>query len=70
MAFYSWRFCANERRHVAVCPECDVQINAVILEQLNFPQWRARLAAYVRRVREESGADVRVARRAPPRRRG
>ena len=45
-SFHQWQACANNRRYVAVCIECDVTVNEVVLNFFKIAGRRSLLAQY------------------------
>jgi len=37
-AIHQWQVCANGNRYVPVCLDCDIAINALVLEFMKIPQ--------------------------------
>jgi hypothetical protein len=54
-AAYQWQICADGLIFRPLCPACDLELNRMVLEWANIPEWREKLAAYAERVREETG---------------
>ena len=47
---HQWQACANGRRYVGLCAECDVALNALVLRFARIPRAAALLAPYRRKV--------------------
>lgn len=47
---FQWQICADDRVFRGVCADCDIGINETVLKYVRLPGWRAKLAAYRRRV--------------------
>lgn len=45
---YQWQVCSNGNRYLGCCEACDIALNRLALRFFRFPDWRERLAAYVR----------------------
>lgn len=46
----SWQSCANGGRHMALCKECDVGLNAVALEFMRHPHVAELMKAYTEKM--------------------
>ncbi len=49
-AAFQWQACADGRAFRPVCAECDVAINAMVLDFMGDPDREAKMAAYRQRV--------------------
>ena len=49
-ARFQWQVCADKNGFRALCIECDVQLNRMVLEWARDPNATAKLAAYEARV--------------------
>lgn len=47
---FQWQACANGRRYLGVCEDCDIELNRLALEFMRVPNAEALMAAYVKRV--------------------
>jgi NAD-dependent SIR2 family protein deacetylase len=45
-AAYQWQACANGSRFLPVCAECDIAINALVLEWMDHPHREQLLEQY------------------------
>ncbi len=43
---YQWQVCANDRRFLGVCEECDIGLNRVALEFMGVPNSKELMLAY------------------------
>ena len=41
-----WQICSDGNQYRGFCRSCDVAMNALVLEFVGFPDWKAKLAAY------------------------
>lgn len=46
-----WQACANDNRYLGICVDCDIQLNAVVLEFMRLPDRKRLLDRYVKRMR-------------------
>lgn len=37
LSIHQWQICANGRRYVACCLDCDIELNALVLEFMKIP---------------------------------
>lgn len=58
-ARYQWNVCAAGNVYRAVCPECDVALNDLVLDWADEPEREALIRAYARRLDVDADA-VRV----------
>jgi len=49
---YQWRVCADGNVWRPLCGPCDVAMNAAVLRFMRHPHWKAIMAEYRRKVRE------------------
>ena len=45
-SYSQWQACANGRRHVGICAECDIGLNELALEFMNIPNREKLVEAY------------------------
>ena len=50
---YQWQICALDNLHHGVCAQCDVELNAAVLQFFKVPDWRNKLLAYKEKAREQ-----------------
>lgn len=50
---YQWQVCADHRQYRGCCADCDIGLNAMVMEYMRIPQRRSKLRAYRRRVATE-----------------
>lgn len=43
---FQWQVCANGRSYVGVCAECDIALNALVLEFMKIPGRRELMRNY------------------------
>lgn len=46
---YQWNACANGNHHVAICRDCDVEVNRMVLDFFRIPGREEMMAAYEER---------------------
>jgi hypothetical protein len=45
-AVHQWQVCADQRRYRALCLDCDIALNKLVLEWANDPDAAAKVARY------------------------
>lgn len=51
-AHHQWQVCADKRYYRALCLDCDIELNAMVLKWANDPDAQAKAEAYAREQRE------------------
>lgn len=50
-AEHQWQICANANRYLPICLECDIELNHLVIDFMNFPNRRELMTAYRSRFR-------------------
>jgi hypothetical protein len=53
-AVHQWQVCADGNHHRALCLECDIALNALVLAWANDPNAAAKMISYEARARAEA----------------
>jgi hypothetical protein len=48
---YQWQICADHRVFRAICSDCDVELNELVLRWVGDPEAEEKMAAYRERVK-------------------
>lgn len=49
--YSEWSICADGNRPHALCVDCDIELNRLVLQWARIPRWRTLLARYVHKIR-------------------
>jgi hypothetical protein len=50
-SLHQWQVCADGRKFRALCLDCDIALNRLVLEWANDPHWKSKCDAYELRAR-------------------
>ena len=48
-----WQVCADQGRYRALCKSCDIELNSLVLQWANDPNWQTKMNWY--RAKQEAG---------------
>ena len=45
-AHQQWQICSDDNLYRPICLDCDIALNALVLEWIGFPDWQEKLQRY------------------------
>jgi len=45
-AKHQWQICADGNQYRAICLDCDIALNEMVLKFMGFPDWDEKMEAY------------------------
>lgn len=54
-SFYQWQICALDRQYHAICAQCDIALNGLVLKFFGIPQRSELMKRYRDRVKADAG---------------